>query len=158
FSSPSYVERHVAPSAKRLESCFCRLHQILNLTLDQTIERDREFPYAKPCRVPYGIRDRTGRPGDPDFAHALDTERVDVRIAFGDKDGFDRGYVGVHWNVVLAQIGVHRASRARINDGLLMKCKRYAPNHAAAELAAHHPRIDDPPRREGAHHPGHAHR
>ena len=80
-----------------------------------------------------------------------------MRIMFLDQDRFERGHIGIHWNVVLGKIRVHRTAGPRVHDGVLMQCERYAPNHSTTELAAHQTRIDDPPRSESADHPGNAH-
>jgi hypothetical protein len=40
---------------------------------------------AHPGGVPNGVRDHTGRAGDPALADALDAERVDVWIMFLDQ-------------------------------------------------------------------------
>jgi hypothetical protein len=119
-------------------------------SLDQTIKRDREFAHARSRGVPDGICDRTRRPGNPDLTDALDAEGVHVGIVFLDKDRFDRRDIGIYRNVVLGQICVHRTAGPRIHDGLLMKRERHAPNHSAAELAAHQTRIDDASGSEGA--------
>ena len=63
--------------------------------------------------MPDRVRDRTGGAGDADFTHALDAQRIHVRIAFLDQDRFERGHIGVHGNVVLAQMGFNgRPDRA----------------------------------------------
>jgi hypothetical protein len=121
------------------------------------LERDREFAHANSGRMPDRIGDRARRAGDADLADALDAERIHVRVVFLDQDRFERRHVGVHRDVVLAEIGVHRTAGARVHDGLLMQRERHAPDHAAIELAAHHARIDDPSRGEGADQAGHAH-
>src|ERR1700730_13001094 len=108
------------------------------LRLDQTIKCDREFAHADSGRMPDCIGNRTRGASDPDFTYALNAEGIHVRVAFLDKDRFDRGHIGVHGNVVLAQIGIHRAAGPRIHDGVLKQRERDAPNHSAAELAAHH--------------------
>ena len=119
---------------------------------DQAIQRNREFSHAHPSSVPNGVRDRTGRAGDPDLADALDAERVDVWIMFLDQERFERRHIGAYRNVVLGQIGVHRTAGPRIHNGLLVQRKRYAPDHSAIELALHHARIDDASGRKGADH------
>jgi hypothetical protein len=98
--------------------------------------------------VPDGIGDRTGRSGDADLAHAFDTERVDMRIVFLDQNRFERRHIGVHRNMVLGQVSVHRT--ARIDYGLLAQRERYTPDHAAIVLTPRHARIDDPSSGEGA--------
>jgi len=107
--------------------------------------------------MPHRIRDCTRRAGDPDFAHAFDAESIDVRVAFLNQDRFDRGHVGVHRDMVFGQIGVHRTAGPRVHDGVLVECERDTPNHSAAELAAHHARIDDPSYSERTEHAGDTH-
>lgn len=54
--------------------------------------------------VPNGIRDRDRRAGNPNLTHALNTQRIDVRIVFLQPDSFERRHVGVRGNVVLAKL------------------------------------------------------
>ena len=91
--------------------------------------------------------------GDADLAHALDAERIDVRILLVDQDRLERGHVGVHRHVVFAEVGVHGPPGARIHDGLFVQREADAPDHPAVILARHQPRIDDAPGREGADEP-----
>jgi len=79
-----------------------------------------------------------------------------VRIVFLDEDRYDRGYIGVHGNMVLGQVRIHRTAGPLIHDGMLMQGERYAPNHSATELAAHQTWINDPSRSEGTDQPGNA--
>jgi len=45
---------------------------------------------------------------------------IDVGIVFFDQDRFERRHVGIHGDVRLGQIGVHRTAGPRIHDGLLV--------------------------------------
>ena len=107
--------------------------------------------------MPDRIRDRTRGACDPDFTHALDTEGIHVRVALLDKDRFERWHIGIHGNVVLGQIGIHRTPGPWIDRRVLLQRKRHAPYHAAAELAVHHARIDNAARSKGANNAGDAH-
>src|SRR5262249_40508677 len=60
------------------------------LRRDQAIQCDREFAHANACSVPNSIGHCACGAGDPDLSHALDAERVDVRIPFLDQDRFER--------------------------------------------------------------------
>ena len=95
--------------------------------------------------------------GYPNLTHALDAKCVHVRVLLLDKDRFYRGHVGIHRNVVLGQIGIHRTPGPWIHHRVLMQRKRHAPYHSAAELALHHARINNAARSKGANDAGYAH-
>jgi hypothetical protein len=67
-----------------------------------------------------------------------------------DQNRFERRHIGVHRNMVLGQVSVHRTARARIDYGLLAQRERYTPDHAAIVLTPRQARIDDPSSGEGA--------
>src|SRR5215211_5298588 len=96
--------------------------------------------------MPNRIGDRPARASNADLADAFDAERVDVRIVFVDEDRLKRRHVCIDRNVVLRQVGVHDATRAPVDDGMLMEGEGDAPDHAAEELALDQSWIDHPPR------------
>src|SRR6516225_3486836 len=103
---------------------------------DQTVRPDRELAHSDAGRVPDSICDGARSAGDADLADALDAERIDMRVVLFDEDRLERGDVGVHRHMILAEIGVHHPSRAVIHDGLLVQREGDAPDHAAIILAA----------------------
>src|SRR5262249_18031660 len=117
----------------------------------------RDSPHPPAARVPAAVAPPPRRAGDADLTDALDAERIHVRVVFLDQDRVKCGDVGVHRDVVLAQIGIHHPARAHVHHGLLVQGERDAPDHAAMELAAHKARIDDASGRERADHAGDAH-
>ena len=67
-----------------------------------------------------------------------------------DQQRFERRHVGIHRHVVFAKICIHDAAAAPVHARFFVQREGRAPDHAAIELAAHQPRVDDPPGREGA--------
>jgi hypothetical protein len=104
----------------------------------------------RPRRVPNGVCDGAHCSRDADLANALDAKLVDVGVVLVDEQRFERGNVGVHRNVIFAEVCIHDAAAAPIDGCLFVQREGHAPDHAAIELAAREPRVNDPSRREGA--------
>jgi hypothetical protein len=62
----------------------------------QIFDPDWESTHPGPGRVPDRIGHRARRAGDSDLAHALNAERVYMRVVLFDQDGLERRYVGVN--------------------------------------------------------------
>src|SRR5205807_7610567 len=111
---------------------------------------DREAAYVHARGMPDGGSERAGATGNAGIADTLDAKRVHVGIVLVDRDDLEWRHIGIHRDVVFAEIGVHGSARTAIHDRLLVQRERQAPDHPAVELALHHFRVDDATGRECA--------
>ena len=118
----------------------------------QVLDGDRQFAGPVAGGVVDRVGDRGGGADLPDFPDALDAERAgDVVLDFDQLD-VDVGCVGVDGDEVVAQAGVGPAAVAGVHVGAFEQGLAHAPEHAAHELAAGCPGVEDPAGGEGADH------
>ena len=77
------------------------------------------------------------------LTQTFDAGWVHAIILLGHEDDLELIDVGVHRDEVVGQVVVDVARCGSVHLGCLVKCRAYAPDHAAHQLAAGGPRIDD---------------
>lgn len=81
----------------------------------------------------------------PNLPDALHAGGIDVRILLLDEEQLDRRDVRVRGQVIVGEVAGRDAPEVLVVDGVLLQSHPDAPHHAAHELAAREPRVQDPP-------------
>src|SRR5262245_8212250 len=102
----------------------------------------------------HGIGDGRGNPDSANFAHALDSNRVDDVVGLINEHDFDVLHVGVHRHVVFGDVGVHDAAEFVVDQRFLVESHADAPHNASHDLTGSCLRIDDAPGGDRVHDAG----